>query len=149
MGSFAVFHLLPTSSLVGLREVWPNTNKYLDKHAKELHDDLDFGGFVFYQLLEYLKDKKSVDLGGSDYHLVFPGADREGIWFLDKTLKLKYVDRLEPSLLSDKERKTLARELFGKHSSMSEKALLEALNVLKKCLKRASDRALVILHIIV
>jgi hypothetical protein len=146
MSSIASFYLLPTDKLIGLREVWPETYDYLNKHGEECFD-YRWSGYCIAALMTYLKAKKKIDLDQSDYHLLFPGALHEGTWFLDKSLKDKYLKRLDPTLFSQKELIAGAKEWFGGEGPDTAKPMLDGLRLLKKSLEMVDDHKVMLLHV--
>jgi hypothetical protein len=145
MSCIAFFYLLPTDKMIGLREVWPDHYKYLDKHAEEPFE-YEWSGWCISSLIEFLARKKKIKFSDSDYELLFPGAADRGNWFLDKTLKDLYYKQLDPELFSDRELNA-ALEWTSSEKSKDASSMREGLSLIHESFKMVNKNAVMILRL--
>lgn len=146
MSVIASFYLLPTDKLVGLREIWPDDYEYLNKHGKE-YFDYRWSGSCFHALIMYLETEKKIDLGKSDYNLLFPSAISDGTWFLDARMKKEYLALLDPKKFSAKELRNCLEDYFGGEGPKSAAPLLEALGLIKQSLELVNEKSVMLMHL--
>ncbi len=147
MSAIVTFKLLPTNKLIGLREVWPNNFDYLEEHAERWFDRYNWSGYCVAALMLYLKKEKQIDFAESDYNKLFPDAEHNGTWFLDKHMKDKYLKQLSPSNFSKTELKDALEEWFFGRGPDSAEPMLDALKLLKQSLEMVDEHNIMLVHV--
>lgn len=164
MSAIACFYLLDTSNLPELRlnaevivkkglfrkKVTDNYWDFLANNATALKS-LDGSGYVYANLLIYLKEEKGIDLLTSQYNELeeeLLGKRESSHLFFTNEQKNSYVDKLAIQQFSREEIRKFNEEFSGEADVETAALTLEAIKLLQENLAAINDDSQVLLLIV-